>query len=488
MVNPYVMTIAIIIGIIIYYWTTIKAAILEKIEMDFERNRINPLFMPFVGLSEKAPGKNYIDKVIKNFNFVTDTIVVKSIENALRPLTSLMEGIYAGISSITNLLDVFRNMGAVMRNLFKTVVEGVIEKIQNSRDGLTYLIEKLKLMIQKQSAMFSLLMEYSGAMRNIMSSMTNNHAISFVKFFPVILVALIIKIIACLTCGMPIIGVFSCIICRACFVPETPILIEKGGKKIEKRLDEVEIGDELENGNRVEGVIRFYVNNETIYNYQGVWVSGSHMVFEKNRNEWIRIEDSENIIEKKIYSGMLVCLLTSKQEMPIQGITFSDYAESGDEKLYSRIKQAYLSSLNGVEIKENELADGYKWGGFTDRVIINGKSIKDYRIGEQIGENNYVFGVIEYEYKNSIYCNDEGIQTTPHQIYRKHGYGKYRFINENCDDENNQTPVKMYHLMTTKGYIEIDKYEFRDFFDSLDDDVNMYVEEILLKGRNNRED
>ena len=94
----------------------------------------------------------------------------------------------------------------------------------------------------------------------------------------------------CIVCAIPLVGIWACPICAVCFQGNTPITMQDGSIKCIK---DIALGEKLHLGGSVNLLLKMQVSDLSeidMYNYGGVIVSGSHLVYE---DKWIRIEDSK---------------------------------------------------------------------------------------------------------------------------------------------------------------------------------------------------
>lgn len=105
-----------------------------------------------------------------------------------------------------------------------------------------------------------------------------------------------------------------------CFDAETPITMADGSIK---KISEVELGDETKGGT-VESVRKSITADGTRYNYQGVYVTGTHAVLENGL--WKRVEDSTYGIPVD-EGGVVYSLATDRHRIYVNGMVFADELE-----------------------------------------------------------------------------------------------------------------------------------------------------------------
>jgi hypothetical protein len=113
-----------------------------------------------------------------------------------------------------------------------------------------------------------------------------------------------------------------------CFDPETRMRMKDGTIK---PLKACEVGDTLEDGSVIEGILFANGEEEPMLVLDGIRVSGAHLVWFEEKEEWISVAHHPSSILSLQRSKRLICLRTSTRNIPIQGLsktwTFRDWEE-----------------------------------------------------------------------------------------------------------------------------------------------------------------
>ena len=253
----------------------------------------------------------------------------------------LINGISKGIKSIKNIIDNFRNMASVLRNMFAALVENTAKRMQNSYGAVVYLQEKMKNLIKRQSAMMEIVKHFLSALPLLLYSFSYGPIPRFAYWLSSYVVILIIVLVFCLLCafGGPFVSMFTCPICALCFSEETFVDMEDN---TEKKIKNIKIGDFVKGG-KVLGILSTTNLNWELFNYKGIIVSGSHLVFENGT--WIRVENSEKAT--RVFSECrVVCIITSSNNVFINGIKFRDYQECKDKDIMQTTNYAVAKFCN----------------------------------------------------------------------------------------------------------------------------------------------
>lgn len=111
-----------------------------------------------------------------------------------------------------------------------------------------------------------------------------------------------------------------------CFHPLTYIKLKDGTIKYMK---DVDLGDVLEDGSLVESVLKISNKKErqSFYSIGDILVTGSHLVFDKCKNDFIRVENYRNATKTDIISDSFSCLITDTHRIPIKNEIFWDWED-----------------------------------------------------------------------------------------------------------------------------------------------------------------
>ena len=114
-----------------------------------------------------------------------------------------------------------------------------------------------------------------------------------------------------------------------CFDPATAVRLKDGTSRM---IDRLSVGEELEDGSIVEGVLRTAVQNEQMYSVNGILVSGSHLIWSDEEEEWIPVKELPSAVSTLQRPSHLVCLRTSTRKIVLRGwngtpFVFRDWEE-----------------------------------------------------------------------------------------------------------------------------------------------------------------
>lgn len=328
---------------------------------------------------------------------------------------------------------------------------------------ITYSMNKTRDSMKKSLSGFNLLYHTMEHNKNTLESIVNSPILGLVQKF---------------------IGPVNWIASKAdklCF-DENTLLYLKNGKT--EKISDIQVGEILIDDSIVIAKHKFQ-NSEPLYLYNTVYVSGSHIVYDKNDNEWKRVSDCGIITNYKpeyIYS-----ISTSTSKIQLKDNLFRDYAESQsigrNEDIDNYIIYYLNGQLNKYYIEETKYIQNHYNSRieFPDKkesmnnesekriyieqgldenmsILVNNKGdtklLKELSIGDRLNNNNIVIGKVELltDVYNVYCCN--GILGTSY--IKLHMNNKWINIhNIEGVDKKDKYSGKLYHIMTNKGYIEI---------------------------------
>jgi hypothetical protein len=102
-----------------------------------------------------------------------------------------------------------------------------------------------------------------------------------------------------------------------------------------KAMKDIDLGDVLENGSTVQSVMKidnkekipFYVINNAGVNGDNIYVTGSHLIFDKNQNKFIKVENYSKSHKTENIPEWFSCLITNDHKMQIGTEIFWDWED-----------------------------------------------------------------------------------------------------------------------------------------------------------------
>ena len=278
--------IAYIVGL--YYVVSIK-----QIKDNWPAYRCNPLYMPLA------------DNMQQNFTYCIQTITSSFMGYLLQPITFITSSLQSNMSSFSTQINGIRGMFDKIRNFISNIFQTVFNVF------LMIIIEFQKIII---------------GLRDL-----------FGKTIGIITAVLYVVDGSLLTMQSAWNGPTGQLVraLGACFHPFTQVKLKNGEIKNMKHLS---LGDVLENGSIVYSTMRidnkYREKKEQLYkipnagiNGSNIYVTGSHLIFDKKSGEFIKVKDYSNAIETELETDWFSCLITSDHKIQIGEEVFWDWED-----------------------------------------------------------------------------------------------------------------------------------------------------------------
>ncbi len=228
----------------------------------------------------------------------------------------------------------------------------------------------------------------------------------FFVLFPVTPVILsTLAVLSAVGIGVAGAGVF-------CFDPQTEVCLDDGKMK---PICKIQVGDKLLGNDSVLGVLLTEKEpNTAMYDYKGIFVSGSHIVWEEG--EWKPVEDSHYAVPMPHHTERLYSLRTQSRTMTVHNkvfgstVLFRDWEEiSGDitDKEWDKMVQTMLSNTHiDTATSEQDPCFSAKCQVEKDGRLVPAGTI---RIGDRIRDEDSLTRVIGI-YTGSTYVGEESLE------------------------------------------------------------------------------
>jgi hypothetical protein len=413
----------------------------QAVKADWASRRCEPLvissgFMYKPNSDDRSAGEFAFD----NMKFCTEKFVKHTIMEGLAPVFASFSPIVGLAGGVTKIFDGLRQM---LHSRFMSFL-GIIQKFYKIFER--YIIEASRITQQLRSSFMKINASLVASVYLSISILTAGYN-SF-KF-----IVLVTKIILGVLSGLAfvlmfVLAPFGAIIAAVtgvittsisiiinkemsgfegepykeseafCFAPETKIKMADGTLK---SISELSAGEKLaDDCGHVQGMLIFDASNVDLYNYQGILVSGEHLVLESGK--WIRVADSKEAIADSTKVPVLFCPVTTSHKVPITGtsgtIIFADWEEMDEESIGTWEKAVE----NVLRTGEYNSAIGEIGGDVSIICATRGKTaIRDVQIGDYIDCINKK-GLIDKTQVIGIYKGDATTLKSSSDI----GYGVWK--------------------------------------------------------------
>lgn len=481
----------------IIYYLQLNGNYINYVRNNWKDYQCKPYIIPIAGLFRpKNCNKTFFQFTFENFKKCQWVQIKIFFGFFIKPIVYIIKIITKIIKKFTDTLDIFRKEAKSIRLMFKTIVESIAEKMENSYAAVQFYQAKMQNIIKHQIALFQLLMYFMDSLKLTLESLINGPLIDLVKFLPIYGIALLVLITICLLCifGGLFTKMVACPICLICFSGDTKcILIDKTIKKIK----EIKLGNELYQGGKVTSTFIFDISNKNsdIYDYNGIKVSGSHIVYENRKA--IRIENSKYAKKINYNENYIYCVNTENRYINIlskdNNYLFSDFFECSNNKINHYHQKLIEYTLNNQNINklslDTEVSEyhNYEWGFGEDTLVklSNGESklISKINFGDILLDGGKVYGKVKhlankcklYKYKNNIISGTVLIQSN-NLWTRTYSINYTKKI-------SNYTNINIYHLVCDHHYFILDNgLKVRDYLE-INEDHSIF--NIIMKNNLN---
>lgn len=487
-------------GILAYYY--IEANI-EPIRNNWVNERCKPGIMPFAGYINAPNGTSKLDYTGENFIQCTTGVLSKVVQYFTQPfhyLTDLLMGFYKVLIDMVNKVRMFL---LFLREKLRMIFEYMVARILNVMIPLQQMMIKMKDLLAKvQGTMVAGLMAVYGAYLTLKS---------FVGAFMQIVILILIIIAAAIillwilpftwplaaagTVFFLLISIPMIIIVAgmsdilkvhpsdnmpdtpSCFDPNTKIKMKNG----EKNIEDIEVGELLDDGSKVDAVFKITTRNTQMYRLDDVIVSGNHKVFYSLKG-WINVEDHPDatpVIYEKPY---IYCLNTSNKRIKINDTIFMDWDELTPTDLMKFKLMNYIPMNSNYDNMHKYMESGFYKN--TKLELINGQTKQIYKIrpGDILSNNERVIALVTIDASdlNNIqkYNFGDGNIIGGPNLFLKHkdlgNFNKLKFKGTYVSGVK-----KLYQLITSTGSFQIKNVLVKDYNSAIEnildirDELNM---------------
>lgn len=340
--HPYLQLFIIFFAYLCIFVFLFQKQVQEYLDENWLEVRCYPHVVPFAGISTYGEGDGFIEKTTNNFQYCTTSTVNRFIGAFIVPFFGAFQSLTKGSSSLRRIIDTFRTMAKVMREMFGSLVDSTFKRLSNSYAAIVYLQERMKAIIKKQSAIFEIISQFFSTLPFVFYSFLYGPIPRFAYWLKNYIGAVIAVIVICIICVvsggpfMPFVGMATCPICIACFDASTEVLriVDPTEPALWKQVSlyEIGIGDHIVSSTTkerhiVSGVLYFTSQQYPMYDVNGVWTTGTHGLYIPTWKRVQNIYPLENIVWR---TCDMVCLITDTHQIPIGNQLFGDFSETDD--------------------------------------------------------------------------------------------------------------------------------------------------------------
>jgi hypothetical protein len=275
----------------LYIVGTIFLSSVQEIKDNWSIYRCNPMYMPLS------------DNIEQDFVYCIQNMQTNYMGFLLQPITFITSSISNILSSFLTEINYVRTMFDKIRNFISSIIQSVFGVFLNLVIEFQKITIGIKDLIGKTiGTMITLMFMIDGSIKT-MNSTWNGPPGQLVRAL------------------------------GKCFEPSTKIKLENG--KI-KQMKNIDLGDVLEDGSFVECVMKIdntknsvplYIIEKEGVNGDDILVTGSHLVFDKTQNKFIKVENYSKAKKSKMKTKWFSCLITDNHKIPIGNELFWDWED-----------------------------------------------------------------------------------------------------------------------------------------------------------------
>ena len=406
-----------LLGYVTYTYITMERT---TIMADWANNRCG-VFVMFASSyfkpddDPRSPGDFGTD----NMRFCMDQLAKAAMGAALAPYNILLQQQTNNVMDDFNALNYLRKITKTMMDAFMSFLEPFFKKFTLVAYQIGAVVQHLKMAMGRVNAILTSFV-YQGL--SLVTGIQNMIQFVFVVIMIIlgILIALLIILFFILFPFIPILitPVIAMIVAVGgsvmaetastmndsfCFVPETPIVLATGATKA---ISEIQLGDIVQGGGTVTGILRMDGSTTPLYDLEGIRVSGSHLVQYKGR--WQSVSEDPRSVPVQQKESVLYCLNTTHRLIPMQtnqgSVLFRDWEELDEEdtqgqEAWDRMVSKILGGVSDTITTDAKDTFCLMDGANTVMTEMGIKSLNDICLGDklQLSYNRYttVIGLVD---------------------------------------------------------------------------------------------
>lgn len=279
------------LGFAAYILGTYMLTSIEEIKANWPAYRCNPMYMPLS------------DDIQKDFSYCIQNIQTNFMGYLLQPLTFITSSLSGLMGSFLDQINAIRGMFNKIRTFISDIIQSVFGVFLNLIIEFQKIIIGIKDLIGKTIGIMTTLLYVMDGSIKTMNSAWNGPPGQLVKAL------------------------------GKCFYPETKMKLKNGNIVAMK---DINLGDILENGSIVESTMKIdnkiepvplYVIKNAGIDGEDIYITGSHLVFDKEQNKFIKVENYNKAFKSELKIDWFSCLITNDHKIHIGDEIFWDWED-----------------------------------------------------------------------------------------------------------------------------------------------------------------
>jgi hypothetical protein len=515
-----IICLAFIVFINYYYFVNV----LEVVKADWPNQRCNPLFLPFAGFIQKPTDMSNLEYTASNFNSCLNTILQDVVLIAIQPLYFAMNIIQESVNKLIEAFDQLRKLTANVREQFAIIVGQIYAALTNLVTTMILYVIKIK----------DSMLKINGILTTAIYTLFGSYmALESLFLVAIDMILFILITLAITTLGLYIttfiipFGVFAiplytasgllmlailipCILFQisllrimglstprpptipGCFAGATLIELftESEQQSQYKKIQNIAVGDKLQNGSTVTSVIQFDATEQHVYKLRGTLVTGEHRVFHPTL-KWIKVkEHPESVYVPTFNEPFVYCLNTDQKTFTIGTTVFSDWDDIDEEvwadlKTYA-VQPGYLPENFKAADIHTHLDSGFQADATV--LLANGSTVPvtAVHVNDELFSGERIVGVVKiaahdlslytYTFGGLPPCpahdEKESVCKTISGSRNIHiddaNLGKINCMQLSGDLIKNHSQQYLYHFFTTTKFVTVNNIRFNDYNSGID--------------------
>jgi len=279
------------IGFTLYTVATYYLSSLKEIKDNWPLYRCNPMYMPLS------------DNMSQDFTYCIQNTTTSFMGYLLQPLTFITSTLSNLGVDFSNQINSIRGMFDKIRNSISSIFQSIFGVFFNIIIEFQKIIIGIKDLIGKTIGILVTLLYVMDGSLKTMNSAWKGPTGQLVKAL------------------------------GKCFYPETKIKLKNGNIV---SIKDINLGDILENDSIVYSTMKIdnknnpvelYCIKEKGVNGSDIYVTGSHLVFDKSKNKFVKVSEYSEAIKTKNKPEWFSCLITSDNKIKIGSELFWDWED-----------------------------------------------------------------------------------------------------------------------------------------------------------------
>jgi hypothetical protein len=271
---------------VMYYFSAVA-----EIKNNWPKYRCNPMFMPLS------------DNIEKDFTYCVQSMQTNFMGYLLQPINYIINSLSSMGGEFSGSLNYIRTMISSIRSMITTIIQNVFGVFLN------LIIEFQKITIGIKDLVGKII----GIMVTIMYLIDGS-----------------IKTMQSTWNGPP--GQMVRALGGNCFLPETKIKLKNGNIVA---MQDLNLGDILENGSRVDALMKidnkfnekYYVIPKKGVDESDIYVTGTHMIFDNLANKYVEVKDYHEAIQTDVIDSWFSSIITDDHKIKIGKKNFWDWED-----------------------------------------------------------------------------------------------------------------------------------------------------------------